>query len=168
MTLSINCRIQTEDFSVTTEYQALQRPDCGAVVIFSGLVREHFAPIAPLSCENTLAGVDRLLALELEHYPGMTERSIIAIAQQAAARYDLRAVTIIHRIGVLPVHEQIVLVGIASPHRRDAFAACEMLMDYLKNEVPLWKKAHFQQSSAWVEAKASDKTALARWEQRPS
>lgn len=159
MTL-INCRIQVEDFSLTEEYQTLVRQDCGAVVLFSGLVRDQFKPDADNS-----TNMDRLQALELEHYPGMTERSITTIAEQAARRFDLRAVTIIHRIGVLPVGEQIVLVGIAAPHRRDAFAACEMLMDYLKNEVPLWKKAHFHQSAEWVEAKAADKNALQRWEQ---
>ncbi len=156
MTLSLNCRIQHEDFSCTDEYLALQHPDCGAVVMFSGLVREQF--------QTESGKPDSLQALEIEHYPAMTEQSIVAMANQAAARFNLRAITIIHRIGILPVTAQIVLVGIAAPHRRDAFAACEMLMDYLKNDVPLWKKAHFQHSSAWVEAKASDKSALDRWQ----
>lgn len=163
MTCTINCRIQTDDFALDDEYQRLLRSDCGAVVLFSGLVRDQFKPDSAPQQQ-----LDQLQALELEHYPGMTERSIIAIAEQAAQRFDLRAVTIIHRVGVLAVGAQIVMVGIAAPHRRDAFAACEMLMDYLKNEVPLWKKAHFRQSAAWVEAKASDQAALLRWEQTKS
>lgn len=165
MMTAINCRIQTEDFALAEEYQALVRQDCGAVVLFSGLVRDQFRPDSVSSNSIDPNNIDQLQALELEHYPGMTERSISTIAEQAARRFDLRAVSIIHRVGILPVGEQIVLVGIAAPHRLDAFAACEMLMDYLKNEVPLWKKAHFRQSAEWVEAKASDKNALQRWEQ---
>lgn len=156
----LTCRIQQEDFNLDQEYQALLRRDCGAVVLFSGLVRDQFQPD-----HAALQQPDPLQALELEHYPGMTERSMMTMAEQAARRFDLRAVTIIHRVGVLAIGAQIVLVGIAAPHRRDAFAACEMLMDYLKNEVPLWKKAHFCQSTAWVEAKESDQAALLRWEQ---
>jgi len=158
MTVVINCRVQPEDFVVEQEYQALQRPDCGAVVLFCGLVREQFQP------QDMPQLTDTLQALELEHYPGMTEQSIRAIAVDAAARFDLRAVTVIHRIGLLPLGAQIVLVGVAAPHRSDAFAACDMLMDYLKNQVPLWKKVHFLTSASWADAKASDQQALARWQ----
>lgn len=160
MSCVISCRIQTADFSLEAEYQALQRQDCGAVVLFCGLVRDQFQPD-----NNQNNQSDPLQALELEHYPGMTERSINTIAEQAAQRFDVRAISIIHRVGILPVAAQIVLVGVAAPHRKDAFLACELLMDYLKNDVPLWKKAHFRQSAAWVAAKVSDKTALQRWEQ---
>ncbi len=158
MTATINCRVQPEDFALDHEYQALQRQDCGAVVLFCGLVREQFQP------QDGAALTDTLQALELEHYPGMTEQSIRAIAGQAAERFDLRAITVIHRIGLLPLGAQIVLVGVAAPHRSDAFAACDMLMDYLKNQVPLWKKVHFSTSTAWADAKASDKQALNRWQ----
>lgn len=158
MAVLINCRVQPEDFALDHEYQALQRQDCGAVVLFCGLVREQFQP------QDGAALTDTLQALELEHYPGMTEQSIRAIAGQAAERFDLRAITVIHRIGLLPLGAQIVLVGVAAPHRNDAFAACDMLMDYLKNQVPLWKKVHFSTSTAWADAKASDKQALNRWQ----
>ncbi len=158
MTVVINCRVQPEDFALDHEYQALQRPDCGAVVLFCGLVREQFQP------QDGSLPSDTLQALELEHYPGMTEQSIRAIAGQAAERFDLRAVTVVHRIGLLPLGAQIVLVGVAAPHRSDAFAACDMLMDYLKNQVPLWKKVHFLTGTSWADAKASDKQALARWQ----
>lgn len=158
MAVLINCRVQPEDFALDHEYQALQRQDCGAVVLFCGLVREQFQP------QDGAALTDTLQALELEHYPGMTEQSIRVIAGQAAARFDLRAITVVHRIGLLPLGAQIVLVGVAAPHRNDAFAACDMLMDYLKNQVPLWKKVHFSTSTAWADAKASDKQALNRWQ----
>ena len=158
MTATINCRVQPEDFVVDQEYQALQRQDCGAVVLFCGLVREQFQPQQGASLTDTLQ------ALELEHYPGMTEQSIRAIAGQAAARFDLRAITVVHRVGLIPLGAQIVLVVVAAPHRSDAFAACDMLMDYLKNQVPLWKKVHFSTSTAWADAKASDKQALNRWQ----
>ena len=149
------CRIQHDDFSLEQEYQALLRPDCGAVVLFSGLVREQF------QSDTT----DSLQALELEHYPGMTERAIAAIAEQAATRFNLRAITVVHRVGLLSTSDQIVFVGVASPHRADAFAACELMMDFLKNQVPIWKKAHFHNQAKWVDAKASDQAAAARWEQ---
>lgn len=157
MAVLINCRVQPEDFALDHEYQALQRQDCGAVVLFCGLVREQFQP------QDGPQRTDTLQALELEHYPGMTEHSIRAIAGKAAERFDLRAITVVHRIGLLPLGAQIVLVGVAAPHRSDAFAACDMLMDYLKNQVPLWKKVHFSTSTAWADAKASDKQAMSRW-----
>ncbi|TXH95198.1 MAG: molybdenum cofactor biosynthesis protein MoaE [Rheinheimera sp.] len=162
MTVVINCRVQPEDFVVDQEYQALRRQDCGAVVLFCGLVREQFQPLE--RSQGMPQPTDTLQALELEHYPDMTEHSIRAIAGQAAKRFDLRAITVVHRIGLLPLGAQIVLVGVAAPHRSDAFAACDMLMDYLKNQVPLWKKVHFSTSTSWADAKASDKQALARWQ----
>lgn len=162
MTATINCRVQPEDFALDHEYQVLQRQDCGAVVLFCGLVREQFQPQE--GAQDMPQSSDTLQALELEHYPGMTEHSIRAIAGQAVKRFDLRAITVIHRIGLLPLGAQIVLVGVAAPHRSDAFAACDMMMDYLKNRVPLWKKVHFSTSTAWADAKASDKQALNRWQ----
>lgn len=149
--MSIFVAVQNDDFCVASEYNELrQHASCGAVVTFSGLVRE-------LS-DNTLH------SMTLEHYPGMTEQALIAIAEQARQRWQLGAVYIIHRVGTLKPHQQIVFVGIASAHRADAFAACEFIMDYLKNRAPFWKKEHTAQGDYWVEAKASDKQALARWE----
>lgn len=154
--MELCCRIQAEDFVLADEYQQLQRADCGAVVLFSGLVRDQLPEPAQ----------GALLALELEHYPGMTERAITEIAHQAASRFDVRAITVIHRIGLLKTAEQIVLVGVAAPHRAAAFAACELLMDFLKHQVPIWKKAHYAHSSEWVAAKASDQAALQRWDEK--
>lgn len=149
----LSCRIQQQDFNLAEEYQALQRQDCGAVVLFSGLVREQF------QSDNTEA----LHALELEYYPGMTENAIVAITAQAAARFDLRAITVIHRVGLLTKGAQIVLVAVAAPHRHDAFAAAELLMDLLKNQLPIWKKAHFLTKAQWLDANDADKQALQRW-----
>ena len=153
MEFRCQCRVQTENFDLAAEYQNLLRSDCGAVVCFVGLVRDHVPS----------DGTDPVRALELEHYPGMTENSIKHIAQQAAERFDIRAMTVIHRVGLLQVSEQIVLVAVASAHRAAAFSACEMMMDYLKNYVPIWKKIHTQHHSEWAEAKSSDQQALQRW-----
>lgn len=154
MEFSCLCRVQTEDFDLAEEYQRLVRRDCGAVVVFVGLVRDHLPA----------DGTEPVLALELEHYPGMTESSIKNIAQQAAERFDIQAMTVIHRVGLLQVSAQIVLVAVAAAHRAAAFSASEMVMDYLKNYVPIWKKIHTQHQSAWAEAKQADQQALQRWQ----
>lgn len=149
--MTVFVAVQTADFSVASEYQQLCRDaSCGAVVTFSGLVRE-------LS-DNALYG------MTLEHYPGMTEQALRDIAEQAKTRWQLGQVRLIHRVGKLKANEQIVFVGIASAHRAAAFAACEFIMDYLKNRAPFWKKEHTAAGDYWVEAKASDQQALARWE----
>ena len=149
--MNIFVAVQSDDFCVASEYAELRRHSaCGAVVTFSGLVRE-------LS-DNTLH------SMTLEHYPGMTEQALTAIAEQAKNRWQLGAVHIIHRVGTLKPNEQIVFVGIASAHRAAAFAACEFIMDYLKNRAPLWKKEHTASGDYWVVAKTSDSQALARWE----
>lgn len=149
--MSIFIAIQRDDFCVASEYDELRcHAACGAVVIFSGLVRE-------LSNNS-------LHSMTLEHYPGMTEQALSAIAEQAQQRWQLGAVRIIHRVGTLKPNAQIVMVGIASAHRAAAFAACEYIMDYLKNRAPFWKKEHTAEGDYWVEAKASDRQALARWE----
>lgn len=134
-------RVQTEDFDINAEIAALTkgRNDIGAVVTFSGLVRD--------------------VTLTLEHYPGMTERELDRIEADARARWDLQAVTIIHRIGELHPADNIVLVVTASKHRKDAFEAAEFLMDYLKTRAPFWKR----EGETWVEAKASDDAAAERW-----
>ena len=146
--------IQTADFDVSAEVAALRAQDdqIGAVVSFIGTVREWL--------DNPQGQPS---ALELEHYPGMTESSIEAMIDEACRRFDLRAVRVIHRVGLLPVGSQIVLVVTASGHRGQAFSGCEFLMDWLKTQAPFWKKEISAEGKRWVEAKASDDEALARW-----
>lgn len=146
-------RVQPQRFSAGAEIDALSgNPACGAVVSFSGLVRDYGD-----SCDVT--------ALELEHYPGMTEKALEAIVAEARRRWPLQAATVIHRVGRLSLGEPIVLVVVASSHRRDAFAAAEFLMDYLKQDAPFWKKEILADGSArWVEAKHSDAQAAERWQ----
>lgn len=119
----------------------------GAVVTFTGIVR----------------GDGGLSVLEIEHYPGMTERAIRAIAEEAVARWQLADVLVIHRHGRLAVGEPIMMVATAAPHRGDAFAAAEFLMDYLKSRAPFWKKEIGPAGEAWVAAKDEDEAALTRW-----
>jgi len=142
--------IQTHDFDLSHEVAALRAGDggVGAVCSFVGTVRGDAA---------------NLHMLELEHYPGMTERSIATMVEQARRRFDIRAVRIIHRIGVLRPHDQIVLVAVACAHRHQAFSACDFLMDYLKTQAPFWKKEHTPQGAYWIDARISDDAALARW-----
>jgi molybdopterin synthase catalytic subunit len=145
-------RVQREDFDVGEEYETLRKSSHspGAIVIFNGLVRE-------LSITHTIT------AMELEHYPGMTEKSLQAIADQANERWQLDQITIIHRVGRLLPDEQILFVGVSSAHRREAFAACEFLIDFLKARAPFWKKEFTPEGSHWVEAKQSDQHAADRW-----
>ena len=145
--------VQSEDFSVQAEVDALRERSrqTGAIVSFTGLVRE-------------LEGDENIRALELEHYPGMTEKSLQDIAGQAAARWPLIDGTIIHRIGRLDVTEQIVLVVVSSAHRQAAFDACGFIMDYLKTRAPFWKKVHYREGEAWVDAKDADQQASKRWQ----
>jgi molybdopterin synthase catalytic subunit len=149
---SFTVRVQHERFDCGSEIARLSgNPACGAVVSFSGLVRDY-------------GDRQDITALELEHYPGMTEKSLHAIIEQARSHWQLQAATIIHRVGRLALGEAIVLVVTASSHRKDAFAAAEFLMDFLKTEAPFWKKEIQQDgSSEWVEAKASDQNAAGRW-----
>ena len=145
-------RVQTEDFDAGAEIKCLQaaRKDIGAVVSFIGLVRD-------------MNEGDAISQLTLEHYPGMTEKSLIAIAEQARTRWDIIDVLIIHRVGTLQPCDQIVMVAVAGGHRGAAFAACEFVMDYLKTEAPFWKKELTQNGERWVEAKDSDDAAKQRW-----
>ena len=152
MSLSPTIRIQHQDFDIGAE-TALMRQlgnDTGAIVTFSGLVRE-FQDEQPIK------------ALFLEHYPGMTDKSLHDIATQAAARWPLSGITVIHRIGELKPGEQIVFVAVSSAHRGAAFAAGEFLMDYLKTRAPFWKKCLLADGSHWVAAKDSDQAASERW-----
>jgi len=146
-------RIQTEDFDVTQELAALRAGNraVGAVAAFVGTVRDV----------NDNA---RIASMTLEHYPGMTEKALVAIVDAAKSRWPIIDAVVIHRVGPLAPADQIVLVGVTSAHRRDAFAACEFIIDYLKTQAPLWKKEDTAQGARWVEARASDDHAAARWQ----
>ena len=157
----VRIAVQTADFDVAREYQWLRgsevanngasaRGENGAVVTFTGLVREL--------AEGGLVGMN------LEHYPGMTEGALTDIVQQAQQRWPLGKVAVIHRVGFLTLNEQIVFVGVASAHRKAAFAAAEFIMDYLKTRAPFWKKEHRKNGAEWVEAKGSDAQAAAQWD----
>jgi molybdopterin synthase catalytic subunit len=151
-------RIQTEDFDLAAEVRALHAQDhgVGAVASFVGTVRDRQAP----GGSEPAGGVSQM---ELEHYPGMTERAIEAMIDQAQQRFDIRAARVIHRVGVLQPGQQIVLVAVASAHRGMAFQACEFLMDYLKTQAPFWKKETTPSGARWVDARVADDAALARW-----
>ena len=146
-------RVQTEDFDIGAEIAALRAADAlaGAVASFIGTVRDV----------NEGAGV---ATMTLEHYPGMTEKALEEICAQARARWDILELLVIHRWGELKPLDQIVLVAVTSAHRGEAFAACEFVMDYLKTRAPFWKKEVTPQGARWVEARATDDDAAARWQ----
>ncbi len=145
-------RVQVEDFDAGLEINAMRRShgNIGAVVVFIGQVRD-------------LNEGDQVSTLTLEHYPGMTEKSLQDIIEQAKKRWEIIDALIVHRVGKLEPLDQIVLVLVASSHRKEAFAACEFMMDYLKTEAPFWKKEQTPAGSRWVEAKTSDDEAKKRW-----
>ena len=149
--------IQNQDFSLGDEYAAIRSRagDAGAIVTFTGLVREIYG-------DDSSAGA--VQSLTLEHYPGMTEKCLKDIQQKAEARWPLLATRIIHRVGELCSHDQIVLVATASAHRQAAFESAEFIMDYLKSEAPFWKKQKSENESSWIESRDSDKSALHRWQ----
>ena len=144
--------IQTGDFDVAAEIAALRGadPGVGAVCSFIGTVRDR----------NDGSAVQ---AMELEHYPGMTEKAIEGMVDEAFRRFDIRGVRVIHRVGPLAVQDQIVLVAVTSSHRGQSFQACEFLMDYLKTQAPFWKKERTPDGERWVDARVADDAALARW-----
>ena len=145
-------RVQTEDFDAAREIAALRAGDArvGAVAAFIGLVRDI----------NEAAAVK---TLTLEHYPGMTEKALAAIVDEAKSRWDVYDALVVHRVGELKPTDQIVLVAVTSAHRGDAFAACEFIMDYLKTRAPFWKKEDTPQGGRWVDARESDDAAAQRW-----
>ena len=147
--------VRPADFDLSEEVAALRAHDggVGAVVAFVGTVRDH-------------SGGQSLRAMELEHYPGMTEAAIEAMIDEACKRFDIRGARVVHRVGVLQPCDQIVLVAVSSAHRGQAFQACEFLMDYLKTQAPFWKKESGAQGSRWVDARSSDDAALERWDLR--
>ncbi|HSH90083.1 MAG TPA: molybdopterin synthase catalytic subunit MoaE [Ramlibacter sp.] len=144
--------IQARDFNVADEIAALRQGDLrvGAVCCFVGTVRDRSEGASVSS-------------MELEHYPGMTEKAIEAMIDEAHNRFDLYGVRVIHRIGLLKPADQIVLVVVTSAHRAESFRACEFLMDYLKTQAPFWKKEQTPEGARWVDARVSDDAALAKW-----
>jgi len=145
-------RVQEADFDVGRELEALTagRRDVGAVASFVGLVRD------------ANDGSD-VRGMTLEHYPGMTEKALEDICAQAHSRWDLLDTVVVHRVGALKPGDRIVLVGVASGHRGEAFAACEFIMDFLKTRAPFWKREDTPQGPRWVDARASDDQAAGRW-----
>ncbi len=145
-------RVQSDPIDLAVEQESLWRgrTEVGAVVTFVGLMRDLNAGVA-------------VSAMTLEHYPGMTEKALEAITAEAAARWDLLGIRIVHRVGPLSPQEAIVFVGVASAHRREAFRACEFLIDYLKTRAPFWKQETTAQGPRWVEARETDADAADRW-----
>ena len=146
-------RVQAEDFDVGAEIAALRkgRAQIGAVASFIGVVRD-------------LNEGDSVSGMTLEHYPGMTEKALQAIVEEARARWAFVDAAVVHRIGELKPLDQIVLVIVAGAHRGEAFAACEFIMDYLKTRAPFWKKESTRQGERWVEAREVDDVAAERWQ----
>ena len=144
--------VQDHDFNQQDEYNRLkENTSTGAIVTFTGLVRD-------------INQGQSVSDLSLEHYPGMTEKCLHKIVEQAKQRWNIIESTVIHRIGRLAISDQIVFVGIASQHRGDAFAACEFIMDYLKTEAPFWKKETMSNGETkWVDAREVDQKALSKW-----
>ncbi len=143
-------RVSHEDFDVSAEMRALERPErtAGAVVSFTGVVRSDGS----------------VVRMELEHYQGMTEKALHGIIAKARSRWELEDVVVIHRVGELSVGDQIVLCLVTSTHRHEAFEACLFIMDWLKTEAPFWKKeTHSDGTSSWVDARESDEAAKERW-----
>ncbi|NCT96286.1 MAG: molybdenum cofactor biosynthesis protein MoaE [Comamonadaceae bacterium] len=144
--------IQTADFDLSTEVALLRLQDkgVGAVCSFIGTVRDRNDGLA-------------VSAMELEHYPGMTEKAIESMIDEAFRRFDILGARVIHRVGPLQPLDQIVLVVVSAAHRGQSFQACEFLMDYLKTQAPFWKKEQTPEGARWVDARVSDDAALARW-----
>ncbi len=151
---SSRVRIQAHDFDLSAEISALRADDArvGAVCSFIGTVRDRTAGTA-----------GSISSMELEHYPGMTEKAVEAMIDEAHRRFDILGARIIHRIGLLQPLDQIVMVAVTSAHRGESFRACEFLMDYLKTQAPFWKKEQTPEGARWVDARVSDNAALARW-----
>jgi molybdopterin synthase catalytic subunit len=145
-------RIQENDFDLSAEIAALRKgdPRVGAVVSFLGTVRD-------------MNDGSQVKGMTLEHYPGMTEKALQEILDQAKERWDIYQTLVIHRVGPLLPEDQIVLVAVTSAHRGEAFAACEFIMDYLKTAAPFWKKEDTPEGARWVDARVTDEAAMARW-----
>jgi molybdopterin synthase catalytic subunit len=150
--MSSSIRIQENDFDISAELAALRKgdPRVGAVVSFLGTVRD-------------MNDGSQVKGMTLEYYPGMTEKALQEILDQAKSRWDIYQTLVIHRVGPLLPEDQIVLVAVTSAHRGEAFAACEFIMDYLKTAAPFWKKEDTPEGSRWVDARTTDDVAMARW-----
>ena len=148
----MSIRVQQEDFDLGAELLALRQgnPKIGAIASFLGLVRD-------INEGDSVAG------MSLEHYPGMTEKALERIVEQAKSRWDFFDALVIHRVGDLKPTDQIVLVAVSGAHRGEAFAACEFIMDYLKTEAPFWKREQTPSGARWVDARESDEQAKERW-----
>ena len=144
--------IQTGDFNLADEVEALRKDDkrVGAVCSFIGTVRDRNDGLS-------------ISSMELEHYPGMTEKAIEAMIDEACSRFDIFGARVIHRVGLLQPLDQVVMVAVTSAHRGESFKACEFLMDYLKTQAPFWKKEQTPEGARWVDARVSDDAALAKW-----
>ena len=159
--------IQTADFNLADEIAVLRAHDArvGAVCSFVGTVRDlnrtDNAAVPPGS--SVVAASKQVLSMELEHYPGMTEKSIEAMIDEAQRRFGVFGARVVHRVGLLQPTDQIMMVAVTSAHRGESFQACEFLMDYLKTQAPFWKKEATPTGSRWVDARVSDDAALARW-----
>lgn len=149
----LSVTVQPEAFELTNEFKLLHGDDrgVGAIVSFVGLVRD-------------LNLADDVVALELEHYPGMTEKSLMRILDQASTRWSIQAARVVHRVGKMHPGDPIVIVLTASAHRQDAYEANQFIMDYLKTEAPFWKKEWTPDGPRWVDARDSDQHAAARWQ----
>jgi len=149
----MSVRIHEQDFDVSAELAAMRlgNPKIGAIASFVGVVRD-------------INEGDSVATMILEHYPGMTEKAITEIIDQARGRWEVLDALVIHRVGTLKPTDQIVLVIVASTHRGDAFAACEFIMDYLKTQAPFWKKEITPQGARWVDARVTDDRAAERWQ----
>ena len=152
--------VQTKDFDIASEYETLREssPEAGAIVTFTGLVREL------THLHEGKQSTTRLTAMELEHYPAMTQKALSDIEIEARKRWDIDQVRLIHRVGQLKPQDQIVFVGVSSAHRRETFSACEFIMDFLKTRAPFWKKEITTEGGQWVEARESDDAAAQRWD----
>jgi len=144
--------IQAEDFNLAVEVEALRLNDkrVGAVCTFTGTVRDRNEGL-------------NVSSMELEHYPGMTEKAIEAMIDEAMKRFDILGARVIHRVGLLQPLDQVVMVAVTSAHRAESFKACEFLMDYLKTQAPFWKKEQTAEGARWVDARVTDDIALAKW-----
>jgi len=150
--LSTRVLITPDDFNLADEVDALRQGDkrVGAICTFTGTVRDRNDGLSVSS-------------MELEHYPGMTEKAIEAMIDEAMARFGIFAARVVHRVGLLQPLDQVVLVAVTSAHRGESFQACEFLMDYLKTQAPFWKKEETSEGARWVDARVSDDAALAKW-----
>jgi molybdopterin synthase catalytic subunit len=150
--MMVRVSIQAEDFDLAKEVESLRRDDkrVGAVCTFTGTVRDR-------NDGQTVS------SMELEHYPGMTEKAIEAMIDEAMKRFDIFGARVVHRVGLLQPLDHVVMVAVTSAHRGESFRACEFLMDYLKTQAPFWKKEETPEGARWVDARVSDDAALAKW-----